>query len=122
MIAASISFLVARREPLDSLTDGMRDAFASNFLVALLEHPDHRVRRNAESALQNMGGTTTNVAHLKQAKAPERHFRLPLPGVALSELDLPARSQARLDAMLPGVREGVRGDYCCGTSQDKTSQ
>jgi HEAT repeat protein len=48
--------------------DGMREAHASGFLVALLEQPDHRVRRNAESALQNMGDATANVAQLKQAK------------------------------------------------------
>jgi hypothetical protein len=60
--------------------DTMRETHASALLVALLEQPDHRVRRNAESVLQNMGGAVINVAQLKQDKAPERHFRLLQPG------------------------------------------
>ena len=90
--------------------DGLREAAASGLLVALLEQPDHRVRRNAESTLQNMGfGTVANVPQLQKLNAPERHFRLPLPGVALSDLDLPARSQARLDRLLPGVSSAAAG-------------
>jgi hypothetical protein len=57
----------------------------------------------AESALQNIGaGATTGATALKIANAPERMFRLPLPGISLADLQLPPKAQARMDALLPG--------------------